>query len=181
MHNPNPKIEMTEEIKTFLLENHDHMRYTDIERKLKVSVFKISVWAKELGLKTKKAKGPSEYTPADLEFILLLVSKISGLKVDETRTGGRKIRIAIARQTYCYLAHKYTRNSLKNIGKHIHIVHGAVINALSNTGCFLEIGDTDVVEIVEKAEAELVKIYEPVKRTIYKSHKSKKTRRRKAA
>lgn len=169
MHNPNPRMEMTEGIKNFLLENHDHMRYTDIEKKLKVSVFKISVWAKELGLKTKKVKGPSKYTPADLEFILLLVSKISGVKVDDIRITGRKRVTVIPRQIYCYLTYKYTANSSRNIGKHIGgRDYTTVCWAVQTISDAIELGYTDVTEIVEKAEAELVKIYEPVKRTTYK-------------
>lgn len=104
------------------------------------------------------------YRPKELVYILRVVVRISGVKKEDIQGPSRKKKIKVARHIYCYLADKYTRNSLKNIGKIIGDRHySTIIKAIDNIHNAIEFDYEDITRILKKAEA-CVRVKYKVKR-----------------
>ncbi|GEO08726.1 hypothetical protein [Segetibacter aerophilus] len=68
----NPKIEMTEEIRNYIIDNNATMTMAQIGRQFDVSHSKVQSWFKELGLRkipVSQTQSPKDYSNSEGFFI----------------------------------------------------------------------------------------------------------------
>jgi chromosomal replication initiation ATPase DnaA len=157
---------LTDEIKQYLIENYKHTTQFELKWKYNVSAYRLIGWIKELKLcKVETERGrPLQYTPADLEFLLLMVAGVSNIDVDTLKGKRRPVEIVIARQMYCYIAFRYTENSMDNIGKHIGRDHTTVLHSITTINNGLYIGYDTITTLLRRCENRLPQSFKRVYR-----------------
>jgi chromosomal replication initiation ATPase DnaA len=95
---------------------------------------------------------------AKLEDILSAVSAASGVSVEALKVGGgikgkRGSRdVTTARQIYCYMAREKTGYSLKKIGKVVNRNHATALYSIETIRGYVEIGDRDIIDVIENTK-----------------------------
>ena len=88
--------------------------------------------------------------PSDLDIILSMVCRVSGVSKGEILSESRKREVVEARQIYCYYARKKTEHSSAKIGNLIGQDHATVLHSIKKVNNMLCINDVAIKSLVNK-------------------------------
>ncbi len=96
--------------------------------------------------------------------IMDIVSKVSGISINDMKNKNRKPKIHDARRVAIYLSLKYTSKSLNNIGKYFgNRDHATIIHTRKIVNELIECDDKIIMDLINKSE---IMIDEYIKNTL---------------